>query len=175
MAINKETGEVALFDISKVGFIHLRNDCSVGGGVFKCGDSVVLSKQVSATLVDAVVFKDRAFFTKKGKDPEPQDWIQLLFINNKNGVPLSTLIKTRSLKGFEKFVQAILAKKENPVGVKFDMQFADGTGVDDKGESFKYKYIVFEISEEKSIHKDFALELRAKLDSGEIQAPDFLG
>ena len=155
-----------------VRFIHVRNDCSAAGGAFKVGDDTI-AKSMDAVLIAARLIPNAALFTKKGTEPKPQDWVQVLFIDDAYGKFKSTLIKTRSISGFSKFIDALQAMNKSPVGVSFSMRFADAEGENDKGEKFKYKYMTFERKETESKYKGLAIETRAKIDIGELDYPAF--
>jgi len=184
VAVNTDGGEilsptaVALakaqdvsFAPDTLSFVHIRNDCSAAGGCFKVGDSVI-AKSITATLIAARVMKDAAPFVKKGELPKLQDWVQLLFVDNKYGNLKSTLIKTRSVSSFSQLINAAKAVNESPVGIEFAMRFMDAEGENEAGK-FKYKYIAFERSESESQYKQLAIDTRTKLDSGDIQWPSF--
>lgn len=177
--VNVGTGEVVAasiveFDSSvESQFIHIRNDCSAGGGIFKVGDNP-FAKSVSGTLIAARVFKNIALFTKKGEESKPQDWVQILFVDEKYHNLKSTLIKTRSISQFAQFINSIKAVNENPCGVSFTMRFNDAEGANGStGDKFKYKYLTFERNETDGSHKPRAMAVKALLDAGTIHFPGF--
>lgn len=185
MQINQETGEVlsetalALskampldFANKNTHFIHVRNDCSASGGCFKVG-STVIAKSMSCALIAVRAFKDTPLFTKKGQEPQPKDWVQVLFVDEKHGNLKSTLIKTRSISGFIGLIQSALAVDKNPVGMSFTMRFADSEGENEKGEKFKYKFIEFEQNDSDSPYKDLATETYEKIQQGLLDYPNF--
>lgn len=155
-----------------VRFIHVRNDCSAAGGVFKVGDDAI-AKSMDAVLIAARLIPDTALFTKKGTEPKAQDWVQLLFVDETYGNFKSTLLKTRSISGFVKFIDALQAMNKSPVGVSFSMRFSDTEGENDNGDKYKYKYMTFERKETDSQYKPLAIETRAKIDAGELDYPAF--
>lgn len=171
VAIALSKAQEVSFSPEAQGFVHVRNDCSAAGGCFKVGDSVI-AKSITATLIAARVMKDAAPFVKKGEVPKLQDWVQILFVDNKYGNLKSTLIKTRSISSFSALINAAKAVNESPVGIEFSMRFMDAEGENETGK-FKYKYIAFERSEGESQYKQLAIDTRTKLDSNEMQWPSF--
>ena len=153
-------------------FVHVQPDCSASGGRFKIGDTEIC-KEMKATLIAVMPYKDYAPFTKKGEEPKPQDWVHLLFVDEKYGNLKSTLIKTRSINGIIKLIQAAMAKNEDSVGLSFTMRFADVTGKNDAtGEVFKYKYIVFEKNDTKNAeYEELAINIRHQIDTGLMDFP----
>jgi len=151
-------------------FIHVRNDCSASGGCFKVGDTTI-GKEMKACLIAVMPLKNVALFTKKGEEPKYQDWVHLLFVDEKYGNLKSTLIKTRSILGIIGLIRAAMAVNESPIGLSFVMRFADAEGKNEKGETFKYKYIVFDKSDDVSLHKQTAIDVRGMIDSGLMAFP----
>ena len=154
-------------------FVHVRNDCSGAGGWFKVGNTP-LCEVMSATYIDAQAFFNVDPFVKKGEQPKPTDWVQILFVDNDYGNLKSTLIKTRSIGEFRDLIMQAMAVKEDLTGSAFEMSFESATGEDGKGGSFKYKYLVFKKQKKESAYKELALKIKSKLDSGEILYPSFL-
>ena len=168
--MNLATGDLA--EQFKDTFFHVRNDCSASGGVFKMSDTV-LAKSFNATLITCRMFPMCDPFVKTGEMPNPQDWAQILFIDNDKKNLKSTLIKTRSLGNFHQLLKASIAMGENPVGMNFVMRFADDTGTDKDGKPFKYKFLQFEKQDSQSEFKTRALEVAEMLETGKMPYPSF--
>jgi len=178
MRVNAETGEMFptlassndVLSMENKSFIHVRNDCSASGGCFKVGDTVI-GKEMRACLIAVMPLKNTALFTKKGEEPKYQNWVHLLFIDEKYGNLKSTLIKTRSILGIIGIIKAAMAVNESPIGLSFVMRFADAEGKNEKGETFKYKYVIFDKNDELSPHKQTAIDTRQMIDDGIMAFP----
>jgi hypothetical protein len=179
MRVDTETGEQFptlassndVLSMQNKSFIHIQPDCSASAGRFKIGDTDI-GKEMKATLIAVMPHKNVAMFTKKGEEPKYQDWVHLLFVDEKHGNLKSTLIKTRSILGIIKLIQAAMAVNESPIGLSFVMRFADATGKNpDTGEVFKYKFLTFEKNESKSEYEQMAIDIRKQIDTGLMDFP----
>jgi hypothetical protein len=179
MRVDTETGEQFptlassndVLSMQNKAFIHIQPDCSASAGRFKIGDTDI-GKEMKATLIAVMPHKNVAMFTKKGEEPKYQDWVHLLFVDEKHGNLKSTLIKTRSILGIIKLIQAAMAVNESPIGLSFVMRFADATGKNpDTGEVFKYKFLTFEKNESKSEYEQMAIDIRHQIDTGLMEFP----
>ena len=160
------------FNADAIEFVHVRNDCSVAGGCFKVGNTQ-LCESMNATYIDAQMIFNVDPFVKKGEAPKPTDWVQILFVDNEYGNLKSTLIKTRSISEFHNFIMQAMAVKEDLAGMAFEMSFAVAAGENEQGK-FNYKYLTFKKLKKESQYKEKALEIKAKLDSGDVLYPSFL-